>query len=79
MICRTPKGAYGHCWVLFGFDFDLPPKKAHINKVNEKVKVVESYFHVVAFVCRLRFPLPPFIIEVLNDYEVATSQLASNS
>ena len=38
-----------------------------------------GHFHVVSLYNRLRFPLPEFVLELLHDYGVAPSQLASNA
>ena len=38
-----------------------------------------GYFHIRSLENGLRFPLLDFVIEVLNDYEVALYQLASNA
>ena len=65
--------------VMFSLDYDLPPTWTHISKVNQEHEVVEGYFYAVALKCGLRFPLPNFIIDVLNNYGIALSQLMPNS
>ena len=39
----------------------------------------EGCFHLAALANSLRFSLPGFILELLNQYEIALSQLAPNS
>ena len=63
--------------MLFGFDFDLPPKGAQISKVNEEHGVKNGYFCMVAFDYGLRFPLS--ILNVLKDYGIVPLQLVPNS
>ena len=39
----------------------------------------EVCFYEAAFLCRLRFPVHPFIIELLNRFGIALGQLMPNS
>ena len=44
-----------------------------ISRVHREDGVEEGYFHIVSLAFGLRFPLPRFILEVLNDYKIALS------
>ena len=70
-MCYQDESLY--FWVLFGMDFDPPPDEAHISRVHQENGMVEGYFYVVALEFRLKFLLPDFIVEVLNDYGIALS------
>ena len=54
-------------------DFDPPPDEAHISRVHQENGMVKGYFYMVALEFRLKFLLPDFIVEVLNDYGIALS------
>ena len=65
--------------VFFGLDFKLSPMKAHISEVMVENGEVRGYFYVVSLDSGLRFPLSDFMAEILTNYEIALSQLVSNS
>ena len=69
-------GSFG---VTFGLDFNLMHADAHVSKVRQESGVVKGYFYVVALDSRLKFPIQEFMVEVLNDYKIAPSQLVPNS
>ena len=68
----------GESRIIYGLVFDFTLLGAHIRKVHKENGVVEGYFHVVPLNSKLRFPFLGVILGVLNDYGIATSQLALN-
>ena len=71
--------AMGKSGTIHGLAFELPPSEAHISWTCEVDGVEEGYFHLASLLCGLRFPFPGFVLELLNGYGIAYSQLASNS
>ena len=62
-----------------GFSFLVLERKACINDQWRKGESQTGHVHVISLQNRLRFSLSDFIFEVLYDYGIAPSQLASNS
>ena len=63
-----------------GLEFIVPRSDAWINDQWKEVgKSKTGHFHVISLQNGLRFPLPRFVLELLNDYGVGPSQLASNA
>ena len=58
--------------------FWVTTSKAHISSTHEVGDVEEGGFHLASLSCGLRFPFPGFVLELLNKYGIAFSQLASN-
>ena len=65
---HTTKNSMDCVRVTFNLDYDLPPAKAHISRVHE-----------VFLKSGMRFSLPDVILEILNEYRIAPSQLVPNS
>lgn len=58
---------------------ELPPFEAKISWMRKVGDVEEGCFSVASLACRLRFPLLGFILEIIGEYEIVSSQLAPNS
>ena len=54
-------------------DFDILPTDAYINRMHQEKGVVRGYFYMVSLESGLRFLHPNFIIDILNDYKIASS------
>ena len=70
-----------HCLDL-GIDFNSLRglRFVFLKRRNELVILPEEVcFYEAAFLCRLRFPVHPFIIELLNRFGIALGQLMPNS
>ena len=65
--------------VIHGFAVELPSFEAYITWTHKVDNVEEGCFHLASLACRLRFPLPWFILEILGEYGIVPSQLAPNS
>ena len=63
--------------------FQFPKEiRAHLPKRGEKFYAFaheEVYFYEAAFLCGLRFPIHPFIMELLHHLNIALGQLMPNS
>ena len=63
--------------------FQFPDEtRVHLPRKGEKSCAFaqgEVYFYEAAFLCRLRFPVHPFIMELLHYLNIAPGQLMSNS
>ena len=62
--------------------FTVPGREARITdhwRGDANSEAQTGHFHVISLHNGLRFPLPGFVLELLYDYGVAPSQLASNA
>ena len=60
------------------------PERVRVRLPNEKDRAChffpgEVYFHESTFVCGLRFPVHPFLMELLDRFGIAPGQLMPNS
>ena len=65
--------------VFFDLNFELPPAEVHTSKVRIENGVMDGYFYEVPLDSRLNFHFPNFMVEILTNYGIASSQLVSNS
>ena len=59
--------------VIHGLAFELSSLEAHISWIHEAMGAEKDCFHLASLASGLRFPLPRFIVELLNEYGIAPS------
>ena len=65
--------------VVHGLAFDLSPSGARISRAHKENGMEGSCFHVASLASGLKFLFSRFILEILNEYRIASSQLTLNS
>ena len=58
---------------LFGLEYKVPEEGFLVSESRIVGDVEEGYFHLVVFVCGLKFLIPNFMVEVLRAYNIALS------
>ena len=69
---------FGENGTLTGLPFSISEKGTSISECWTKQEAQMGHFYTMSLQSGLRFLLITFILEVLNDYGIAPSQLASN-